>query len=197
MKNYVITIGREHSSGGKKIAKMLAEKLNIEFYDAKLLREKARDSGLDEGLFDMFDEQPTRSFLFSLVMDPYAIDTAVNEGRVIEAQRKVICDAADNGPCVIVGRRADKILEDRDNVLNIFISANIEDKVKNYQKKYDITEKEAHKILERKDKERAAYYNYFGEGKWGDASNYDMCFNTSKLSLEEIVDIICKYVGKN
>lgn len=196
MKNYVITIGREHSSGGKRIGQMLAKRLNVDFYDAKLLREKARESGLDEGLFDMFDEQPTRSFLFSLVMDPYAIDTAVSEGKVIEAQRKVICAAADKGPCVIVGRRADKILDDRDNVLKIFISADIEDRIKNYQKIDGVPDKVARKLLERRDKERAAYYNYFGDGKWGQASNYDMCFNTSKLSPDEIVDIICNYLGE-
>ncbi len=196
MKNYVITIGREHSSGGKRIGKMLAERLNVDFYDAKLLREKARENGLDEGLFDMFDEQPTRSLLFSLVMDPYAIDTAVNEGKVIEAQRKVICAAADKGPCVIVGRRADKILDDRENVLRIFIGADIEDRIKNYQKIDSVPDKVAHRLLERRDKERAAYYNYFGEGKWGQASNYDMCFNTSKLSPDEIVDIICNYLGE-
>lgn len=196
MENFVITIGREYCSGGKKIGKMLAEKLGIEFYDATILREKARESGLDEGLFDMFDEQPTRSFLFSVVMDPYAIDSAVNEGKVIEAQRKVICDAADKGSCVIVGRRADKILEDRDNVLSIFIGADMNDRVKTYMSRHNETEKTARKTIERKDRERASYYNYFADGKWGKASNYDLCFNTSKISSEKIVDIISHYIAK-
>ena len=196
MNNLVITIGREYCSGGKKIGKMLAERLGIAFYDAGVLREKAHESGLDEGLFDMFDEQPTRSFLFSVVMDPYAIDTAVNEGKVIEAQRKVICDAADKSDCVIVGRRADKILEGRDNVLSVFIGADMDDRVKTYMQRHDANEKIARKTIERKDRERMAYYNYFADGKWGKASNYHLCFNTSKVSCEKIVDTICNFVER-
>ncbi len=196
MKNYVITIGREFASGGREIGKMIAKKLGIDFYDAAALREKARDSGVEDGIFDMFDEQPTRSFLFSVVMDPYAIDSAVNEGKVIEAQRKVICDAADKGPCVIVGRRADRILEDHDNVVSIFIGADIEDRIKRYLENENVSEKAAKRFIERKDRERASYYNYFGDGKWGRADNYTMCFNCSKIDRQTIVDIICRYVSE-
>ena len=118
MKNYVICIGRQFCSGGRQVGKMLAERLGIDFYDAELLRAKAKEMGVEDGIFDMFDEKPTRSFLFSVVMDPYAIDSAVNEGKVVEAQRKVMSEAADKGSCVIVGRRADKILEDGHNVVS-------------------------------------------------------------------------------
>lgn len=196
MKNYVITIGRQFCSGGREIGRMLAKQLGIEFYDATLLREKARDDGLEEGIFDMFDEQPTRSFLFSVVMDPYAIDSAVNEGKVIEAQRSVICSAADKGPCVIVGRRADKILEERGNVLSVFICADMKDRIERYRQRDNVSEKAARRIIERKDKERASYYDYFGDGKWGKADNYALCFNSSKVSPQRIVDIICEYVQK-
>ncbi len=196
MKKYVITIGRQFASGGKEIGKMLAEKLNIEFYDAGLLREKAKDLGLDEGIFNLFDEKPTRSFLFSTVMDPYAVDSAVNEGKVVEAQRKVILNAAEEGSCVIVGRRADKILEDNENVLSIFIGADMDDRIARYIEMNSENAKNARRYIERKDRERASYYNYFGDGSWGKSFNYTMSFSTSKMTKEEIVDIIVSYVNK-
>lgn len=194
MKNYVITIGREFASGGKEIGRMLAQKLNIDFYDSKLLKENAKQHGIEDAIFDMFDEKPTKSLLFSAVMDPYAIDNAFNEGKVLEAQRKVICDAADKGSCVIVGRRADKILSDRENVVSIFIGADMQDRIENYLKRDGAVERGAKRYIERIDRERASYYNYFGDGKWGRADNYTMCFNTSKMSRESIVNIIAEYI---
>lgn len=195
MKNYVITIGREFASGGKEIGRMLAQKLGVAFYDSALLKENAKKHGIEDAVFDMFDEKPTKSLLFFAVMDPYAIDNAFNEGKVLEAQRKVICDAADNGPCVIVGRRADKILSDRENVVSVFIGADMQDRIEDYLKKDGAVERGAKRYIERIDRERASYYNYFGDGKWGRADNYTMCFNTSKMSREEIVNIIAAYIN--
>lgn len=194
MKKYVICIGRQFCSGGRQIGKMLAERLGIDYYDAQSLRDKAKEIGIEEGIFDMFDEKPTRSFLFSVVMDPYAIDSAVNEGKVVEAQRRVMAQAAEKGSCVIVGRRADKILEDDYNVVSIFIGADIEHRVARYLENENVSEKAARRFIERKDRERAAYYNYLGDGKWSRADNYAMCFNTSKMEKEKIVDIIVDYI---
>ena len=194
MKDFIICIGRQFMSGGKDIGKMLADKLGVEFYDSAMLREKAKELGIEEGIFDMFDEKPTKSFLFNAIMDPYSIDSAVNEGKVIEAQRKVILDAASKGSCVIVGRRADKIIEDDERVVSIFIGADIEDRVQKYLETEKVNERNARRAVERKDRERASYYNYFGDGAWGRANNYTMCFSSSKMSSEEIVDIISRYV---
>ena len=194
MDNYVICIGRQYLSGGKDIGKMLAERLGIAFYDSAMLREKAKEIGIEEGIFDMFDEKPTKSFLFNAVMDPYSIDSAVNEGKVIEAQRKVILDAASKGSCVIVGRRADKIIEDDERVISIFIGADVEDRIAKYLEDNKVTERNARRAVERKDRERASYYNYFGDGAWGRANNYTMCFSSSKMSREEIVEMICHYL---
>ena len=82
MKKYAICIGREFCSGGREIGKMLAKRLGIAYYDEIELRDRSRDLGIEDGIFEMFDEQPTRSFLFSVVMDPYSIDSAVNSGRI-------------------------------------------------------------------------------------------------------------------
>lgn len=196
MKKYVITIGRQYGSGGREIGKMLADRLGIDFYDSELLRNKAKETGIDDGIFDLFDEKPTKSFLFSLSMDPYTVDSAINAGKVVEAQRKVINNAAESGPCIIVGRRADKILEDNENLVSIFIGADIEDRITHYIKDNSSDRRTARRFIERKDKERASYYNYFGDGIWGRADNYTMCFSTSKMSKAEIADIIVNYINK-
>lgn len=196
MKNYVITIGRQFASGGREIGRMLADQLGIAFYDAPHLREKAKEMGVDEGIFNLYDEKPSRSFLFSAAMDPYSVNSAVSEGRVIEAQRKVITNAVNEGSCIIVGRRADKILEDNENLVSIFIGADMQDRIARYLENEGTNLKNAKRFIERMDKERASYYNYCGDGGWGNACNYTMCFNTSKISKEKIVEIVCSYVNE-
>lgn len=195
MKNYVITIGRQFASGGREIGRMLADRLSIAFYDAPHLREKAKEIGVDEGVFNLYDEKPSRSFLFSAAMDPYSVNSAVSEGRVIEAQRKVITNAVSAGACVIVGRRADKILEDNENLVSIFISADMQDRIARYLQRDGANARTAKRFIEKMDKERASYYNYCDDGGWGKADNYSMCFNTSKMDKKEIVEIICSYVN--
>ncbi len=179
---------------------MLADRLGIDFYDSEALRAEAKALGIEDGIFDLFDEKPTRSFLFSVVMDPYAIDSAVNSGKVMEAQRKVIQSAADKGPCVIVGRRADKILEDneQETVVSVFIAADLEDRMARVAEREgsDMNEKQLKKYIDRKDRERASYYNYFFDGKWGRADNYTMCFSTSKMTKDKICEIIIDYIDK-
>lgn len=197
MKKYAICIGREFCSGGREIGKMLAEKLGIAYYDEIELRDKSRDLGIEDGIFEMFDEQPTRSFLFSVVMDPYSIDSAVNSGRVLEAQRKVIESAAEEGPCVIVGRRADKILEDNEDVevVSVFIGSDMEDRIERFMQSDQVDKpRNVRRYIEQKDRERSSYYNFLGDGKWGRAANYTMCFSTSKMDKDKICDIICNYV---
>ena len=197
MKKYAICIGREFCSGGREIGKMLAKRLGIAYYDEIELRDRSRDLGIEDGIFEMFDEQPTRSFLFSVVMDPYSIDSAVNSGRVLEAQRKVIESATDEGPCVIVGRRADKILESKEGVevVSVFIGADMEDRIDRFmQSDEEDKPRNVRRYIEQKDRERSSYYNFLGDGKWGRAENYTMCFSTSKMDKEKICDIICNYV---
>lgn len=197
-KNYVIALGREFCSGGREIGKMIAERLGINYYDKEELRKKAKELGVDEGVFEMFDEQPTRSFLFSIAMDPYSLDNALNSGKVIEAQRKTIISAAEQGPCVIVGRRADKILQELEDVevVSVFIGADIEYRIKRFIESGQASDgKNIRRMIERRDRERASYYNYLGDGQWGKANNYTMCFSTDKISKEKICDIVCAYVN--
>ena len=199
MSGYIYTIGREFGSGGKQVGRILADRLGIPFYDKELLQKAAKDSGFCEEILENHDEKPTSSFLYSLVMDTYSggsyssapfLDMPINQ-RIFLAQFDAIKKIAEEqGSCVIVGRCADYALAERDNVINIFIHADMEDRVKNVSTRLNITEKKAKEMCQKQDKQRASYYNYYTSKKWGDARHYDLCFNTSKISLEKSVDLI-------
>lgn len=194
--NTIITIGRQYGSAGHTIGRMLAEQLGIPFYDKELLELAAKDSGICKELFEHQDEKPTNSFLYSLVMDTYsfgfnptAVEMPLNQ-RVFLAQFDAIKKIADEGPCVIVGRCADYALEDRDNVLNIFIQADMEQKVKLISTASRVTEAKAKEIILKNDKQKASYYNYYTSKRWGEAGGYDLCINSSIFGLQGSVNLI-------
>ncbi len=199
--NRVITIGRECGSGGRLIGNRLAEKLGIKCYDKELLTLAAKQSGLCEELFEAHDERPTRSFLYSLVMDSYSmgystssfVDMPLNH-KVFLAQFEAIKHLADTESCVIVGRCADYALADYPNVTSIFISGNMEDKIKYISKLYDKTPEKAKDIIVKTDKKRSNYYNYYSSKTWGDARCYDFCINSSVLGPEGTVDAILEFL---
>ena len=197
--NTIITIGRQYGSGGKEIGKKLAEYYNIPFYDKELLKVAAKESGICEEMFENFDEKPTTSFLYSLVMDPYALgynaasfDMPLNQ-KVFLASFDAIKKVADEGPCIIVGRCADYALADEPHCLNIFIRSNMDDRIKRISERLNVTENKAKDIIKKKDKERSSYYNYYTSKKWGDARSYDLCLNTSQISVEDSIELILKY----
>lgn len=199
--NTVITIGRECGSGGRLIGNRLAEKLGIKCYDKELLTLAAKQSGLCEELFEAHDEKPTRSFLYSLVMDSYSlgystssfVDMPLNH-KVFLAQFETIKHLAETESCVIVGRCADYALADHPNTISIFISGDMEDKIKYISKIYDKTPEKAKDIILKTDKKRANYYNYYSSKKWGDARSYDFCINSSVLGPEGTVDAILELI---
>ena len=197
--NTIITIGRQYGSGGKEIGKKLAEYYNIPFYDKELLKVAAKESGICEEMFENFDEKPTTSFLYSLVMDPYALgynaasfDMPLNQ-KVFLASFDAIKKVADEGPCIIVGRCADYALADEPHCLNIFIRSNMDDRIKRISERLNVPENKAKDIIKKKDKERSSYYNYYTSKKWGDARSYDLCLNTSQISVEDSIELILKY----
>ena len=198
----VITIGREFGSGGHEIGMKLAEKLGIKCYDKELLELAAKESGLCEELFASQDEKPTNSFLYSLVMDTYSlgytnsyVDMPINH-KVFLAQFDTIKKIAERESCVIVGRCADYALASNPDCLNVFIHADIEDRIKTVSKRNDVTENKAKDLIQKKDKQRASYYNYYSCKKWGDSRSYDLTLNTSKITPEQCVDIILAYREK-
>lgn len=201
MGNEIYTIGREFGSLGKQVATKLAERLNIKLYDKELLQQAAKDSGFCEEIFENHDERPTNSFLYSLVMDTYSagnfssapfLDMPLNH-KVFLAQFDSIKKIAEKESCVIVGRCADYALAKEDKCLNIFIRANMDDRIKRISERMDITDNKAKDMIVKKDKQRSSYYNYYTSKKWGDARSYDLCLNTSQISVDDCVDIIIKY----
>ena len=195
----VITVGRQYGSGGREIGTMLAEKLGIAYYDDMLLKEAAKESGLCEDLFRSFDERP-KSFLYSVAMDPYSFSMnhvmpkGSIEQQVYLATYDTIKKLADKGPCVLIGRCADYALKDRDDVINLFITAPLENRIERVARRNCITRDEAKERIKRTDKSRASYYNYYSSKDWGDAKSYDLCIDSSLLGIEGTVELLEKLV---
>ena len=189
---YFITIGREYGSGGRFIAKLLAEKLHIKYYDSELIKKAAQESGIDQSVFEQYDEQ--KEFFFAGTSGLYSYDIPLSQ-KVFLAQNDAIKEIAENGEsAVIVGRCADYILKDYPNVLSVFICAPMEEKVNRAIKYYGIDPKKAESVIIKTDKKRRGYYNFYTDGDWGMARNYDICVN-SKIGIEESVNAIVAYVN--
>lgn len=207
--NTIITIGRQFGSGGREIGMKLAKDLGIGFYDKEMLDRASKDSGICKELFETHDEKPTSSFLYSLVMDTYSMgystgtytDMPLNH-KVFLAQFEAIKKIAEEGPCVLVGRCADYALESKDNVLSVFIHADLDSRIRRIARDMDLTDAKAKDLILKQDKKRASYYNYYTNKKWGDAESYHLCLCSSKLGIDGTVEAIkdvvarCETAGK-
>lgn len=201
--NTIITIGRQFGSGGREIGQKLAENLGIKYYDKELLSRAAKESGFCEEMIQNHDERPTNSFLYNLVMDTYSfgynsssfVDMPISH-KVFLAQFDTIKKIASEGPCVIVGRCADYALQDYQNCLNIFIQADQKFKVKYVMNRFDdiTTEQKAIDMMNKKDKQRQSYYNYYTSRNWGRADNYDLSINSGILGIDGTVKLLTQFV---
>lgn len=195
----VITVGRQYGSGGREIGTMLAEKLGFAYYDDLLLKEAAKESGLCEELFRSFDERP-KSFLYSVAMDPYSFSMnhitpkGSIEQQIYLATYDTIKKLAEKGSCVLIGRCADYALKDRDDVINLFITAPLENRIVRVARRNGISEDEARERIKKTDKSRASYYNYYSSKDWGDAKSYDLCIDSSLLGIEGTVELLEKLI---
>ena len=201
MANKIYTIGREFGSGGREVGEKLAAKLGIKLYDKELLQQAAKDSGFCEEIFENHDEKPTNSFLYSLVMDTYSVsgysaapflDLPLNH-KVFLAQFETIKKIAEKESCVIVGRCADYALSDNPDCINIFIHADLDVRIKNVSRNLNITENKARDIINKTDKQRASYYNYYTSKKWGDSKSYNLSLDAGKLGTDNCVEMILKF----
>jgi len=184
----IITIAREHGSSGKQIGKLVAEKLGIPFYYKEMTALAAQESGLaQEFISDINKNSP--EMLRSLYLSTDVVQQAVL------AQDKIIRKIADNGSCVIVGRAADYVLRDYENVVRLFIYAPEEYKVQRVMEIYGDTIEDAKKNVRRSDEARAAYYNSISGQNWGDAHNYDLLIDSS-IGIEKCVELVTNYIGK-
>ena len=192
--NLVITTGRSFGSGGRKIRKKLAEELDMKYYDQEILAEEAKESGLDEEYISLFDEQKPSFNFFSSMASGVLGDERQMEVKLQTMQQQVIERIVEKSPCVIIGRRADLLLKGRANTYRVFVSAPMEYCVKRVSARDKLTEQESVEKIRRMNRKRKAFYNYTGEGKWGEAANYDLCIDSSKLGTDGAVKLIMDYI---
>ena len=190
MAKRIITISREFGSGGRFIGEEVAKKLGIAYYDKNIISHIAEESGLSPEYIQESAELSPKKGLFAYALAGRDITGKSVEDMVYEAQRKVILELAEKEVCVIIGRNADFILKDRDDVLNIFIHGNMPEKTERICRLYNVSEKEAVKMMADTDKRRMTNYNFYTDQKWGKASNYTLCLNSSQLGYDKCEKII-------
>lgn len=189
----IITIGRQHGSSGREIAILLAEKLNYKCYDKEIVDEAANHSDFSRDLIDAFDEKRMSAFIL------HAGGYGLNENfrlnmQVVSAQFEAMRNIAEKGNCIFVGRCADYILRDHDDLISVFILGDMDERLKCLERRQGLDEVEARKKIKEVDKDRSSFYRYYSDQTWGDAQNYDMCINSSKLGVEGTVQVILDYI---
>lgn len=198
--NYIITISRQFGSGGRLVGKKLAESLEIPFYDKELITMAAQQSGYSKEIFEKADERATNSLLYTLSMNSYLLHgmTGLNElplnDRVFLIQSEIIRKVASEGPCVIVGRCADYVLKEHPRCLNFYIYADLQSRVDRATTVYDMEKEKAAENIQKLDKKRASYYNFYSNLRWGLAENYDLCVNSSSVGIDGTVETLRHFI---
>ena len=193
----VITIGRSYGAGGRTVGKQLARQLHIPYYDTELLAAAAKESGLSEKFMESMDEKTARpSMLYGYTGNAAAGEYVSMESVAYKAQAEIIEQVAAKGSCVIVGRRADQILKEHQNVFSIFISAPFAQRTKRVMERDHLSKQDSEKKIRKADKGRAAYYNQLSNGTWGAADSYDLCIKTGKFTIDETANAIIECVKK-
>ena len=198
----IITIGRQFGSGGKELGAKLAQKLGYKFYDEELVEMAAEKSNIHSSILHKADEQASNSLLYSIVtgidsrfLNPY-YELPINDKLFIE-QSNIIKTLAKEGNCVIVGRCADYILETaKIPSIDLFIYANLPHRIERISEKHGLTAEKAKDKIRKVEKGRKAYYNYYSNKEWGKISNYDLCINTSDISIDDAVDVALTFIKK-
>ena len=188
MKKRIITISREFGSGGRFIGEEVAKKLG------NIINDIAEKSGLSPEYVQKNAELSPKKGLFAYAFAGRDITGKSVEDMVYEAQRKVILELAEKEPCVIIGRNADYILKDRDDVLNVFIHGGTPEKIQRITRLYNVEEQKAVKMMVDIDKRRMVNYNFYTNQKWGKADNYTLCLNSSQLGYDRCEKIIMECI---
>jgi cytidylate kinase len=199
---YIINIGRQLGSGGREIGEILSSQLGISFYDKELIRIASKESGLGREFFEKFDEKDSHSIVGTLFglpgtfSDGMYTNNYLNNETLFKIQSDVIRELAEEKSCVFVGRCADYVLKDNPHCLNVFISANMEDRIKRIAENENIPENKAKDLIEKTDKKRSGYYNYYSNKVWGAAESYHLCINSSFLGIDDTITLIRQLVKK-
>lgn len=199
--NIIICIGRQLGSGGHDIGRMLALDFGAKYYDRELLNLAAKESGFSEKFFEQNDEH--RGFMRSLfhlhaphMSDNNFYSNNFSQESLFKFQSDALLKAADAGSCVFVGRCAEYVLRERKNMISVFITAPMKFRIAQVMAKDGCDEVLARKKIEHGESERAAYYNYYTGKKWGHASSYDLCIDSSVLGLMETEKFIAEFIRK-
>lgn len=201
-KKFSITIGRQLGSGGHQIGEKLASQLKISFYDKKLIQIASRESGLGKEFFEQVDEKTKHHFLggrltiFGSFGGENYSSNYLSDERLFTIQSDVIKNLAEKKSAVFVGRCADYVLKNNPHCLNIFISADMNDRIKLISKNKNLSTEEAKEFIDKIDKKRSEYYDYFSNKVWGNANSYHLCINSSVLGIDETVNFIRQFVSK-
>lgn len=194
MEKKIITISREFGSGGRTIGKMVAERLNIPFYDKELVDQIAMESGFAPQYVEEHGEHSPGNSFFSYAFAHQGVPGVMNGLSTADflwnIQCNVIMQLAEKGPCVLVGRNADYILKDRKDCLHAFIHADMDFRADRIVRLYGESEKSPEHRLQEKDKRRRVNYQHYTGRTWGTAQNYDVCLNSSTIGIEKCADII-------
>ena len=197
----IINVGRQLGSGGHDIGRMLAMDFNAKYYDREILNLAAKESGFSAEYFEQNDER--HGFLKSLfhtraphISDNNFYQNNFSQEALFKFQSDAIRKEAQQGSCVFVGRCADYVLRDFPNVVNVFITASMKFRIESVVNKLGVLPEEARKIIENGERRRADYYNYYTGKKWGAATSYDLCIDSSVLGLQATEKFIADFVRK-
>lgn len=195
----IISVGRQLGSGGRIIAKRLAEEFGCKFYDREVLNLAAQESGFSEEFFEKNDER--KGFLDQIfhmhvpfVSDSSFYDNGLSQENLFRLQSDAIRKAADESSCVFVGRCADYVLREHNNMVTVFITADMEERVANICRRHGCSAEEAGKIIADKEGTRSSYYNYYTGKTWGSSASYDLCINSSRLGVEGATKFVADFV---
>lgn len=201
--NKVITITRQYGSGGREIGRKLAEAFEIPFYDNEIISRAAKESGFAEAAFERAEDKATNSLLYSIAMGMNVFSSQEIgfsglslDDRIFLAQSNVIRRVAKEGPCVIVGKCADYILKDKENVVNLFISASVDFRIRRSIEVDSLPEVKAAEIVLKKDKSRANYYKYHSGERWDNVLNYDMAIRSDLCGIDGTAACLKAYLEK-
>ena len=198
MKKLIITIGRQFGSGGKAVADELGRRLGIPVYDNELITKAAQESGFSAELFVQSDEKKRYFSLTSIFSSNFGgdSDNYMSDKNLFNIQCAAIRDIAEQGSAVIVGRCSDYVLRDLECTLDVFLTSSDEVRSARIMEREGLTKEKALEMMERRDKSRADYYNYYTFGNWGVASTYDLCVNSGILGIEGTAEFIIEYARK-
>ena len=197
MKKIIITIGRPFGGGGKGVADVLGSKLGIPVYDSELIAKAAQDSGFSAELFVQSDEKRRFFSLSTIFANSYSdTENYMSDKGLFKLQSETIRKIAEQGSAIIVGRCSDYILRDMDCVIDVFLTSPVEERARRVSERAGISLEKAMDLIEKKDKGRAEYYNYYTFGNWGVASTYDICLDSSILGIDGTADFIIDFARK-